>query len=451
MSALRSKVRWLDWLWLGLLALYIMAGAGIVPFHGDESTLMAMGRDYHTIFVEGDLSKVAYDKTWATNAGEQELRLLNGTVSKTVYGWLQVMNGFSPRDLNRWWQWNKDYDFNLARGSIPNAELLRQSRLASAAQLALAAVLFFQCVKMTLNRPTAYLASALFALQPNILINGRRAMMEGSHLLGLVLVILAGAWLMRERRWLAYVLLGLFAGFALAAKHPNVIVCALVFLACSSLPLSRLLRCRGQRWRTPATHLAGMAAAGVIALLVFFVRNPAWWSAPLEMPGLIISLREDLLKGQLNWLGGYDSFAEQISGFFQYIFVGERQYFEVAGWANYDAITGQIEAYERSGLAGLLFVGESGRLGLIFLLLAVFGAFDLARNRGVSAEQRLLLLVWILGSALVTLWLTPLPWARYYLPLLPAMIVLVAYALVAIASSLMKNPYVKADGIALLD
>ena len=53
--------RWFDWLWLGLLAMYIVAGAAIVPFHGDESTLMVMGRDYHYIFVEGDLSKVFFD------------------------------------------------------------------------------------------------------------------------------------------------------------------------------------------------------------------------------------------------------------------------------------------------------------------------------------------------------------------------------------------------------
>ena len=58
--------RWFDWLWLGLLAMYIVAGAAIVPFHGDESTLMVMGRDYHYIFVEGDLSKVFFDPTGET-------------------------------------------------------------------------------------------------------------------------------------------------------------------------------------------------------------------------------------------------------------------------------------------------------------------------------------------------------------------------------------------------
>ena len=229
MPTLKTIPRWVDALWLICLALYIVAGAAIVPFHGDESTLMVMGRDYHTIFIDGDLDKVLFDKSWQVAPREQHLRLLNGTVSKTIYGWLQALNGIEPRDLNSNWAWGRNYNFNRARGALPDGELLRQARLASAIQLALAAALFFQLVRMTTNRSSAFLASALFALHPNMLISGRRAMMEGSHILGLMLVLVAAAWLLQERRWWRYALLGACAGFAIAAKHPNVSVCALVF------------------------------------------------------------------------------------------------------------------------------------------------------------------------------------------------------------------------------
>ena len=430
--------RWFDWLFLGLLALYIIAGAAIIPFHGDESTLMFMGRDYHYIFVEGELSKVFFDPTWQINPQEQRLRLLNGTVSKTVYGWLAAINGFAPQDLNKSWMWARDYAANAAVGAIPDAELLRQARLASSLQLALAAVLFFQVVKSTISRPVAYLAVTLLALHPNMLINGRRAMMEGSHMLGLILVLLAAIWLLQERRWQRYLILGICAGFAIAAKHPNVSVCALVLLACSVDPLWRLLRGAGANWRKPALDLAGIALTGATILLVFLCLNPAWWRQPLEVAPVVVRVRQELLEGQVEWLGGYNSLFEQLTGFYQFAIAGERQYFEVANWANYDSITTQIAAYERSGLAGLLFIGSSGRLGLIALLLALFGAVHLARNRSVAPEHRLLLLVWIIGSALVTLWLTPLPWARYYLPLLPAMSLLLSYALVTMATAVRR-------------
>ena len=428
-----------DWLYLGLLALYILAGAAIAPFHGDESTLMAMGRDYHYIFVEGDLSKVLYDTSWRHNPHEQRLRLLNGAISKTLYGWLGALNGFTPQDLNSDWSWGMDYAANAERGAIPDAGLLRQARLASSLQLALAAALFFHVVKRAIDRPSAYIAVAMFTLHPNVLINGRRAMMEGSHLLGLMLALMAAIWLLQKRSFWRYLLLGACAGFAVAAKHPNVSICALVFLACSVAPLWQLIRGSRKDWRRPVLDLAGILAAGAMTVAVFILLNPAWWRDPLAIAPMVVELRQGLLGVQVDIFGGYTSFADQVNGLFQYVFVGERQYFEAPAWATYDAITTQIDDYEQSGLAGLLFVGSSGRLGLIFLLLAIYGAAHLARNPSVKAEHRLLLLVWILGSALATLSLTPLPWARYYLPLLPAVSVLAAYALTTIAMTVRQT------------
>ena len=433
--------RWLDWLWLGLLTIYILAGSAIVPFHGDESTLMFMGRDYHYIFVNGDLSKVYFDSRWQTNSQEQQLRLINGTVSKTIYGWLQVINGLRPQDLNRAWSWTSDYNSNVDGGALPDAGLLRQARLASSLQLALAAALLFHFAQMALNRPTAYVTAALFALHPNILINGRRAMMEGSHLLGLALVLMAAIWLIQERRWWRYLILGVCAGFAIAAKHPNIGVCALVFFAVSVDPLWQLMRGSGTDRFKSVRDLAGIAVTGAMTIAVFLLLNPGWWKDPLAVAPVVIELRQGLLQDQVNIFGGYTSVADQVTSLFQYGVVGERQYYEAPGWANYGSISAQTAEYERTGLAGLLFIGSSGRLGLLCLLLAVFGVGHLARNRSIATEHKRLLLVWIFGSILVAIWLIPLPWARYYLPLLPAVIALVSYALAAIAGALGKRDY----------
>ena len=442
---MNARQRRLDAFWLGLLALYVLAGAGQMPFHGDESTLIYMGRDYHYLMVEGDLSQLAYDPNWSTSPAEQHLRLLNGTISRTVYGALAHGMGLSARDLNEQWHWGRDFDWNARRGRIPDLELLRRARLASSAQLALAAVCFFALLRLTLNRPTAWIASALFVLHPNILINGRRAMMEGSHLLGLMLVLLAGAWLLQERRWWRYALLGVCMGFALAAKHPNLVACMLVLVSCSALPIWRLLRGHGER----ALHdLAGLALTGVMLIAVFLLMNPAWWNAPLDLPALALEMRANLLQGQIDAFGGYSDFAEQVAGFFQFVFAGARQYFEVDAWAEYAPITAQIASYESSGWAGVLFIGAAGRLGLLCLLLSLLGAVALLVDKRALAEHRLLLLMWIGGTGLFTLMVTPLPWARYYLPLLPALIILVSHALAASARWLWRNSRKRAYGIA---
>ena len=441
---------WADGLWLALLTVYILAGTAIVPFHGDESTLLYMGRDYHYLFVEGDLSKVLYDEDWSRRPDEQKLRLENGTISKTINGWLAANQGIKPTDLNRSWNWARDYEFNLRTNRVPDIELLNAARMASAMQLALAMVAFFVFVRIALNRQTAWLASALFALHPNVLINGRRAMMEGSHLLGLMLVLLAGAWLLRERKWWAFLLLGVCMGFAVAAKHPNALPSALVFLVVSIATWRELSA--GEK-RKPGGGLKKtiiFIPALIAAAVVFLLLNPAWWSAPLELPPIIIEMRAELLRAQVDWIGGYTSAAERIQGFFQYVFAAEHQYFEVASWAEYDVITAQIARYESSGLAGLL-IGGTDLAGFLCLLLALFGAVHLARNTTVEASIRLLLLVWSGGTALVTLLLTPLPWARYYLPLAPALVILVSYALVVLASAAWNHFNNRADDIDKLD
>lgn len=442
--------RWADALLLALLAVYVVAGAAVVPFHGDESTLLYMGRDYHYLFVEGDLAKVFYDDTWSRRPNEQRLRLENGTISKTIYGWLAWNQGYGPGDLKGEWHWGRDYEFNKRTKRVPDAQLLNVARMASAIQLALATALFFEFTRLTVSGPTAYLASLLFALHPNVLINGRRAMMEGSHLLGLMLTLLAGVWLLRSRRWWAFPLLGACMGIAVAAKHPNALIAALVFISVTIAiwweQRASGTHNRGSGWR----RLIPLLPTLVVAAAVFLLLNPAWWSAPFELPHIIVKMRAELLRVQVDWIGGYESFAQRIQGFFQYVFAAERQYFEVAHWAEYDVIAEQIKRYESSGLAGNLFGGTS-LTGLICLLAAAFGAIHLARDSAIEAKNRLLLLVWMIGLALVTLLLTPLPWARYYLPLAPALAILLSYALIMMASAFWNRYSRKENGIDVLD
>ena len=336
---------------------------------------------------------------WPERPGDQRSRLIDGTISKLVYGWLAWRQGFRPEDLNAFWRWKHDYESNLSSNSVPDADLLNAARMASAAQLALAALLFFQFVQMTLNRPTAYLASALFVLHPNVLINGRRAMMEGSHLLGLMLVLLAGAWLLRERRWWAHALFGVCMGFAVAAKHPNVIVCGLVYLALLLATLRQQRRENDQEMKAAWRESAVFIVSPIAAALVFLLLNPAWWSAPLELPPVVLDLRAALLQSQVNQFGGYNSIAERIQGFFQYVFAVEHQYFEVPRWAEIRCdYREQIAVITnlRDWLACL--IGGTGLAGM--LMHRAGGAIWRGQSRYASsaldAGIRILMLVWIL-------------------------------------------------------
>ena len=335
-----------------------------------------------------------------TTAGRSErtssdLRLLNGTVAKTIFGWVAHSLGMAIDEINDQWFWGRDYEYNRSSGRIPDAPLLNAARLAAALQLALAAAAFFHVLRLSLNRPTAYIASALFTLHPNMLINGRRAMMEGSHILGLTLVLLAGVWLIRERKWWTYALLGVCSGFAIATKHPNAIICALVFLAVSAEPAWHLLRQRGPSQRAHFRSLAGIAAAGLAACLTFLLLNPAWWSAPLRMPALVLSLRSDLLRAQVG-PGSADTSqyrrAWPYSAFFRYRF--RRLSTSILRWDSWAGIRcrlpPKLKPTKALGMAGILdrrhrtcsasSMPGAGR---------IFGALNLARDSSnVSSDMQ---------------------------------------------------------------
>ena len=442
----KQRLMGMDALWLGLLTLYILAGAAIVPFHGDESTQIFMGRDYYYHFVEADLSKIVYDASGSASLTEQELRLLNGTIAKTIYGWITASSGLRLDELNEQWDWEADYTYNRDTHRIPNDHLLHKGRLASALQLALAVWVFFGFVRLTMGRPTAWLASALFALHPSILLNGRRAMTEGSHLLGMMLVLLAAAWLMRRRPWWGYMALGCAIGLAVAAKHPNVFAAALVFFACFSCDLAQAMR----KQRGTARVWGRLLMTALTALLVFYALNPGWWLAPLSTARTALRIRANLLRNQTATFGGYASAAERADGFFRYVFAGEVQYFEDPAWAGYDVIRVQIETYQGSGLAGL--GADGSRLGgWLFLPLAIGGSLHFVRNKRIRREYRWLLLVWGLGMMTLTFILTPLPWARYYLPALPFAASMAAYGLLTLAARIWKQIKTPGYGFTVLD
>ena len=428
----------MDALWLGLLTLYILAGAAIVPFHGDESTQIFMGRDYYH-----GLAEIAHDDSSRIPATERHARLLNGAIAKTIYGWIAASNNISLDELNNQWHWDKDYAYNRGVNGIPDGDLLYKGRLASALQLALAVWVFFGFARLTMGRPAAWLASGLFALHPAILLNGRRAMMEGSHLLGMMLILLAAAWLLRRRNWPACLALGFAIGFAVAAKHPNVFVAALVFFACFSCDLAQTMR----KQRAAARVGGRLLMTCLTALLVFYALNPGWWLAPLSTARTALRMRANLLRNQTATFGGYASAAEQADGFFRFVFAGETQYFEDPAWADYNVIRAQIETYQGSGLAGFGVDGSSLG-GWLFLLMAIGGGLHFVKNKRIRREYRWLLMVWGLGLMALIFVVTPLPWGRYYLPLIPFVTSMAAYGLWTLTARIIKT---SGYGFAVLD
>lgn len=405
--AFRRSPRLVAALWLALLTVYILAGTAFVPFHGDESTQIYMSRDYAYLFLDGDLERVRYSAAPASPT-EQHLRLLNGVVSKYLIGLAWRAAGFSLADLNEQWDWGADWNYNQQNGHAPAPALLLAARWPSALLLALGAAAMFALGCIVGGAPAAYLGSLYYALHPALLLNGRRAMMEGSFLAFSLLALLAGLWFVRRPGWKPALALGLAAGLALASKHTALFGAAAVFIGClvMALPASRRL-------------LLWLAAA-LLALLVFLALNPAWWDDPLGRAAEVLRLRQELLAIQTSVFGSYTGPADQLAGFLHQTFIAHPQYYEAPAWADY--IGGQIADYEASPWCGVS-LGGSIAGGALLAALTLWGGGRLLRRRDAVAG---LILLWSAALALSTLALTPLEWGRYYLPVYPAIGLLAA-------------------------
>ncbi|MBK9124338.1 MAG: phospholipid carrier-dependent glycosyltransferase [Chloroflexi bacterium] len=387
------------------LMAYTLLGAPSVPFHGDESTLIFTTRDYFDQFVRRDLS--------TEDPMVERLRLLDGRVQKYLGGFAHHLTGGSAESLNTPWLWGADYTYNRDNGHIPDERLLTTQRIAIALLLALSVPAAYGVGAQVGGLWGGALMAALIAFSPNLLINGRRAMMEAPLLLFSLLSVLAGLrWIAAERRrWLWLIPLGIGAGMALASKHSAVLTLGPLF---AGLGLAVTLQGRQRR-------LISLAAGGVIALAVFFAFNPAWWSDPLGTFDEVMRLRSDLLAEQVVAFGDYGDFGLQVNGYVTYGLLDQPQYFEVAEWGTWPQIVEQIAAYESSPWSPPAWFNAVR--AVLTLGLALVGVFALIRRRdGISVTVG----VWAAGAMLAALMITPLAWARYYLPALPPLFALAA-------------------------
>ncbi len=408
-------------LWLTLLIAFALAGIALAPFHGDESLQIISSMDYVTAFIERNPLQLSVTERESSSHAVNR-RLLQGSINPWAIGFVWHLAGHSFADLppEPGWHWDRDYDENIALNMRPTQDQLLLSRLPSALLFAASIPLLYGIAWLFGGRLTAFLASGLYALHPALLLNGRRAMMEGPLLFFGLLTILCALILIRlgpnarMRWWLALALAG---GLALASKHSGVL-----FLggALAWLCLTALLQ---QERRQLLVTTLRILLTGLLALTVFVALSPALWSNPPQQLLRLLETRNQLVLSQVsNWQtdGLGMTPAERIGQILAQPFLRPPMFYEVAGWSAYDAISAEIDAWYASPLSGLHF-GNLG--GIVLTLLAAAGLALTLRQRNRAG-----LLLWLLLT-LAALMLNPLPWQRYYLPLLSISSLLAALAM----------------------
>lgn len=423
-----------------MLILYVIAGRAVAPFHGDESIYTAMSVDYGYILLEQDLSKVIYTDE-PENPIEQSYRITDAVLMRYFIGAAWHAAGFTTDDMNAPWWWAQSFDFNVENGFYPGDELLLVSRIPAVILTGGAVLLLFLIGMQLQGRVVAYIATLYFALNPAVLLSGRRSAKEGPHLFFELFILLMAIHVINrirhpERRgvplWAWSVCLGVGSALGIASKLTNVFP---VVAAFGAIALFTLLRARAQI----VPVLVNMLMSGVLVLGVFYAVNPAYWNGPIERTWMSVQIRAEVLDGQTN---NFDNsyrgdMGLRLRGFWDNVFAdGPPQYYEAEEWGEY--IAGQIEFYESTPLTGFNPPG----VGVVMFVLMLIGYAVLLgwlRPVPLNPSAQWVIGVWGVFALVYSMLLVPLSWQRYYLPFFPVLGLTAGLGVVWVVSLYLRN------------
>jgi 4-amino-4-deoxy-L-arabinose transferase-like glycosyltransferase len=405
------------------LMVFVVAGIALVPPHGDEYMQMSMAKD---VFYEarGEWSRLAFVPPIQPDT-EPYLRLLNGTLNKTLIGLTWLLTGRTEHGLPGIYAWGESQEWNTQQGNVPTDDDLTLARWSSALLTALGVIPMFVIGWHVRLRSVAYPAAILYALHPAILINGRRAMMEGSLLFFSLLTLAwaiemivtehsasARGWMRRLSPIVRYAGLGVCCGLVLSAKYTGIAIVGTALLAVTITSLARRIT-----WQAPLYAML----AGVITVTSWFALNPIFWNDPVGALRASVEARVELLNRQsTDPLLAYETTGEKLTALITQPFLRPPQYYEAPTWTG--LIAEPIAAYEASTLHGIAW---TPLLGVALTALMLYGLMRLiidALRRNLVAVA---ILIW-LAVTLVTSISSPLDWQRYYLPLILVAVVLTA-------------------------
>ncbi len=424
-----------------MLTIYIMVGIASVPFHGDEAMQITMSRDYFTAFVNHQPQSLLVTPPYPVDSPNL-LRLINGSVNLYTVGLSLQAAGYGEGDLPSLWQWPLSYDENVARGDRPTQAILVVSRISSAFFLAASTAVLFGIGWQLRGRWAGYIASGLYAFNPVILLNGRRAMMEGSVLcFGLFTILLAILICKGRTSWRWWVVTGIAGGLALASKHSGIvyIAAALGWVVIREIQIntpnpspSPIVTGEGSNTKNYSQSqkllntIIRIGLSIVVMVVVFIGLSPAQWNNPVARLSDLVSQRAELLVSQVKAEPSAPTLlSERVTGIVTQPYMQAPVYFEVGFWAGATPIQDEIAQYDPSIWSGL----HTGMVfGGILTLLAVIGIFAVAKT---WRTWKVGLLVW-LGVIVASLLVNPLPWQRYYLALYPLAALFTAIGMISV-------------------
>ena len=397
----KLKKEWVIHLLCLFLTLFYLWGMNLVPFHPDESTQIFMSQDPFD-FIKDPLS-LSYSPD-AELTSKMTYRAIDMPLTRYLIGFARFVTN-SP-GLQSDWDWSLTWEQNLKIGAYPSQSLLKTARFIPTLLIPISIYLFYFSIRKILPKTPALIAVLFLGLNPLILLHGRRAMAESALLFGITLFL----WSVTRDR-IKPILVGIAIAIAFNAKQTGIFLIPAGIIAVCTLP-------------DEEQNLKDMLARIAVVMAVFFIitllLNPYYWKSPFSAIIFGNQTRAQLLDLQLmDHLGGSSpNILRQALNLISNVFMLPPAVSEIDNYL--DPLTRQIQVY-RDILPhswGRDLIGGSLQITIFLSGFYVLSKRYSSHSKAIK-NNLILLLITTFSLTLGILIFLPLPWQRYFIPLIP--------------------------------
>jgi hypothetical protein len=391
-------------------------------FHGDENYWLCSSKNFKLFFIDRDFN----NEEWSTCKIEP--------VGKYIIGLALSIAGYGERieELSKMKPWDhlKDYTWNVAHRRMPPSELLSVARFTMALLGSLTCMMIYWIGRTIFSMKAGIVASLLLAYNPLMLLCCRRAMTDAPLLFFLttntILVIYFYRSLVKQRllrTLIVTTLIGTNCALATGTKLNGGLAGIIFTLFCIYLVLiksgfytfskknfyTRIIQLSNDR--EIKLILTSLLISGITTIAVFISMNPCLYRQPVDGTLQMIDYRTAHIRyQQTHWETTLDSLAKK-----KFNFVTIRTLFP----KNY-VILGTI--FKVPIDCGLFLIG---------LVILLYTEVKYIYNNSKPSLKSIIILWTAVTFTGITIWI-PLDWERYYLPIIPCIVIIEGYCIAKI-------------------
>jgi len=182
----------------------------------------------------------------------------------------------------------------------------------------------------------------------------------------------------------------------------------------------------------------------VTFLFVTAILNPILWSNPLQATKNILQSRQDLIARQVEDINNIarnhvlETPSQRIAAMLAQLFYTPPSFAEIGNYRDntIESEKAYLSIPGHNISRGLIF----GSICLVFFLFGtIIAGLRIFQSKSQNKRLLILLLLATFTQGLALLLLLPLPWQRYYVPLIPFVTIWIAYGLDAISKPVLEK------------